>query len=344
MGEREGDKVLRMVEILSSTVRESMSLINTEELKGLADILTTTLENLNEFFERMERNLKDFIVFERYIMCAHTSGIGYALREIPEDVKERVWELRDKPEVCGFTGEECVCGKSTEYLRERFTEKIKALADSGSLIKESSEELKRGINELGRGVEALTISARKIREIAEIIEMIALNAYIEAARLGDQGRGFKVIADEVRRASTKTNELASEIIESIMQLQEQFDRHVSRQSAFDTRMSELERDQRAFSEELNKDLMWMSQNFVDFLDYVRKFVDEDVSLLSGVRKRILSVLGSVSGVGETSSRLEGVLDTLSKMIGEFEGFLRGEIDADDALTKIETLKNQLKQV
>ncbi len=105
---------------------------------------------------------------------------------------------------------------------EQATEGLDIMSQTTSGITELAQEVKSAaevINQLEAESQSIGSVLDVIRGIAEQTNLLALNAAIEAARAGEQGRGFAVVADEVRTLASRTQQSTEEINEMIARLQ-----------------------------------------------------------------------------------------------------------------------------
>ncbi|NMP33224.1 methyl-accepting chemotaxis protein [Thalassotalea sp. M1531] len=108
------------------------------------------------------------------------------------------------------------------------TQSVKDTESEVSIASQQASELSQEISSASDAVKAVSIRSDDIRKILDVIgsiaeqtNLLALNAAIEAARAGDHGRGFSVVADEVRALASKTAESVDEISQVITALQQE---------------------------------------------------------------------------------------------------------------------------
>ncbi len=208
----------------------------------------------------------------------------------------------------------------THSSREVMEENIQAI----TTLVQDVEKVTGVIKNLERESESIGNASQMIQAIAAQTNLLALNAAIEAARAGEQGRGFAVVADEVRALAARTEESTAEIETVIARLQ------AGTEAAVEIMVASQQNAERAVEKsqqaEQSLDAIMAHVEVVTGMNLqVAKAAEEQSSMAGEVNGNIVRInelsehtVGQASHAAGASSELASQADHLRNIVNEFK--------------------------
>ena len=297
------DEIARMTTDFDSFIGDFKNLIF--EVKQALGILNTATENLASTTAETSEGMREQLHEADMVATAATE-----MQATIQDISHNTEAAAKKAE---STNENAMQGKQeVDSTVSRISELTHSLTHASDVVTQLEQD-------------AVTIGSvlDVIRGIAEQTNLLALNAAIEAARAGEQGRGFAVVADEVRSLAQRTQDSTQEIESIISTLQQRTQEVVSVMDRCKTQGSSSS-EQAVQAGTLLYSISEDVQTIMDMSTQIATAIDEQNQVASEVNKNVIKIRDIAEQAAthaqtnaQTSEEVSAQAEVLHKAIEKF---------------------------
>lgn len=180
-----------------------------DRLEGVINVVSSASEELSAQIEQCGHGAAQ--------QAARVTETATAMEEMNSTVLE----------VARNAGSAADISASTRQKAEEGAHEVHSVVTSIQEVQVQSEQLKQDMAALQEHAQSISHIMNVISDIADQTNLLALNAAIEAARAGEAGRGFAVVADEVRKLAEKTAQATDNVAHAVRDIQAATDRNTA---------------------------------------------------------------------------------------------------------------------
>ncbi len=283
---------------------------NEDEIAMLYNGFNLASERISEMFARVQKAVHDTIESNQLILD-QTNHIAKGIEnqtmeaaEVASAVEEMARSIHENTKNAGVAAESAKdAGEFAKEGGEIVSQTITGMNKIAKVVLDSSQV----VEELGVSSSKIGDIVQVINDIADQTNLLALNAAIEAARAGEQGRGFAVVADEVRKLAERTTKATKEISMMIKEIQTNTERAVDSINSGTTEV-EMGKELANKANDALKKIIENSHNISDIIDQVAA-ASEQQSQTGDEISRNIENISNVSR--ESTSAIHGILESVS---------------------------------